>query len=126
MVLYLFMERLRKNDDFKRVYRKGRSCGNRFFVLYHLENGLGFNRLGISVSKKVGNSVVRHRLKRLTRECFRLREERFRDGLDLVVLMRQAAAGSSFWQIDGAFLHSAARSGLLKKSNDEKNTGESH
>ena len=109
MVLYLFMERLRKNDDFKRVYRKGRSCGNRFFVLYHLENGLGFNRLGISVSKKVGNSVVRHR-----------------DGLDLVVLMRQAAAGSSYWQIDGAFLHSAARSGLLKKSNDEKNTGESH
>lgn len=120
------MERLRKNDDFKRVYRKGKACGNKLFVLYHLENGFGFNRLGISVSKKVGNSVMRHRLKRLTRECVRLREEGFRSGLDLVVLMRQAAAGSTYSQIDGAFLQTAARSGLLKKKNNEKNAGESH
>ena len=108
-------KRLQKNDDFRRVYRRGKARGNKLFVLYLLENGLGYNRLGISVSKKVGNSVVRHRLKRLVRECYRLREEMFRDGLDIVVLMRNDAAGSKYSQIDGAFLHTAAKSGLLKE-----------
>ena len=59
--------------------------------MFILENGLDINRLGISVSKKVGNSVVRHRLTRLIREAYRLHEEMFNSGLDIVVVVRQSA-----------------------------------
>ncbi len=107
-------ERLRKNGDFKQAYHKGKSAGNGILVLFILENGLSVNRLGISVSKKVGNSVIRHRVKRLIRECYRLREEMFRNGLDIVVLARTASAGSAYSQIDGAFLSAAKRVSLLK------------
>ena len=73
-----YSESLKKNKDFQYIYRKGTSYANKYLVMYVLENGTGQNRLGISVSKKVGNSIVRHRLTRLIRESYRLQEERFR------------------------------------------------
>ena len=84
---------LKKNDLFRLVYKKGRSFANRYLVVYILENNLDFNRLGISVSKKVGNSVVRHRLTRLVRESYRLNEFRFNSGLDIVAVVRVNASG---------------------------------
>ena len=72
----LFSESLKKNRDFQKVYRKGRSLANKYLVMYILENGTDRNHLGISVSKKVGNSVVRHHLTRLVRESYRRNEER--------------------------------------------------
>ena len=63
-----FSESLKRNSDFQRVYREGKSYANRYLVLYVLQNQTERNRLGISVSKKVGNSVVRHRMARLNRE----------------------------------------------------------
>ncbi len=60
-------ESLKKNQDFQKVYRNGTSKGNRYLVMYVLKNQYMKNRLGISVSKKVGNSVVRHRLTRLSK-----------------------------------------------------------
>ena len=80
-----FSESLKKNEDFRKVYRNGKSFGNRQLVLYVLENSVGKNRLGISVSRKVGNSVVRHRLKRLVREAYLLQEEYFHIGYDLFI-----------------------------------------
>ena len=62
-----FSESLKKNSDFQSVYRKGTSKANRYLVMYVLKTGTDRNRLGISVSKKVGNSVVRHTLTRLIR-----------------------------------------------------------
>lgn len=82
---------LKKNTDFRAVYRKKRSKADKYFVMYILENKLGIKRLGISVSKKVGNSVVRHRLTRLVREAFRLHEDKFNSGLDIVVIARESA-----------------------------------
>ena len=117
-----FTERLRKNDDFRSVYRKGRSSGGSIFVLFIKENGLPVKRLGISVSKKVGNSVVRHRVKRLFRECYRLHEEMFRDGLDIVVLAREGAAGSNYSQIDGAFLKAAKKIRLISSEKNSRLT----
>ena len=73
-----YSESLKKNKDFQYIYRKGKSYANKYLVMYVLENGTSQNRLGISVSKKVGNSIVRHRLTRLIRESYRLQEERFR------------------------------------------------
>ena len=86
-----FSTSLKKNEDFRRVYKTGKSYANQFMVLYVAENHLPENRLGISVSKKVGNSVVRHRLTRLVREAFRLHEDKFNSGLDIVVIARESA-----------------------------------
>ena len=77
-----FSESLKRNADFQNVYKNGKSYANRHLVLYVLDNQTGHNRLGISVSKKVGNSVVRHRVTRLIRESYRLHEDMFNSGLD--------------------------------------------
>ena len=70
-----FSESLKKNKDFQTVYRQGKSYANKYLVLYIMENQTEKNRIGISVSKKVGNSVVRHHLTRLIRESYRLQED---------------------------------------------------
>ena len=99
-----YSESLKKNKDFQNVYKKGKSYANKYLVMYILENQTDQNRLGISVSKKVGNSIVRHRLTRLIRESYRLQEERFRCGYDIVVIARIGAKGKSYKEIDSAML----------------------
>ena len=100
-----YSESLKKNKDFRKVYRNGTSYANKYLVMYVLENQAGKNRLGISVSKKVGNSIVRHRLTRLIREGYRLQEDRYRCGLDIVVIARTGAKGTSYCEIESAMLH---------------------
>lgn len=100
-----FSESLKKNNDFKNVYRKGKSYANKYLVMYVLENNMQINRLGISVSKKVGNSVVRHRITRLVRESYRLHENIFNSGLDIVVVARNNAHSVSYAEIESALLH---------------------
>ena len=100
-----FSESLKRNSDFQRVYREGKSYANRYLVLYVLQNQTERNRLGISVSKKVGNSVVRHRMARLIRESYRLQEDMFNSGLDMVVVTRKNAVNCSFQEITSALLH---------------------
>lgn len=89
-------ESLKKNKDFQIVYQQGTSQANRYLVMYVLKNQYMKNRLGISVSKKVGNSVVRHRITRLIRESYRLNEEEFKNGLDIVVIARPSAKEEAF------------------------------
>lgn len=101
----LYSEALKKNKDFQIVYRTGRSYANRFLVMYIRKNDLNRNRLGISVSKKVGNSVVRHHLTRLIRESYRLQEEYFLCGYDIVVVVRVNAKNSSFADMKSALIH---------------------
>ena len=79
------------------------------------ENGLAKNRLGVSVSKKVGNSVVRHRITRLVRESYRLQEDMFNSGLDMVVIARVNAKGKSFEEIRNALLHLGKLQGVIRK-----------
>lgn len=81
-------ESLKNYFQFRDVYNNKRAKADRFFVMFIRENGLDRNRLGISVSKKTGNSVVRHRLTRLIRESYRLHEDIFSSGLDIVVTIR--------------------------------------
>ena len=94
-----------KNKDFQVVYKKGKSYANKYLVMYILKNNTEENRLGISVSKKVGNSVVRHRITRLIRESYRLQESKFQNGFDIIVIARTNAKDKSYKEIESALIH---------------------
>ncbi|MCR5836553.1 MAG: ribonuclease P protein component [Lachnospiraceae bacterium] len=98
-------ESLKKNQNFQKVYALGKSKANKYLIMYVLENNLSKNRLGIQVSKKVGNSVVRHRLTRLIRESYRLNKEMFNSGLDIVVIARPGAKDRTYQEIESALMH---------------------
>lgn len=110
-----FSESLKKNSYFQKVYKNGKSYANRFFVMYVLENNLERNRLGISVSKKVGNSVIRHHITRLVREAYRLQEEMFNSGLDIVVIARGSAKNITYHETEKALIHLGNLHHILKK-----------
>ena len=110
-----YSESLKKNVDFQKVYKNGTSHANRYLVMYVLKNEKKMNRLGISVSKKVGNSVVRHRITRLIRESYRLNEQKFVGGLDIVVIARPGAKERSFFEIESALLHLGRLHSILKE-----------
>lgn len=97
----------------------GKSYANKYLVMYVLQNGENENRLGISVSKKVGNSVVRHRLTRLIRESYRLNEELFHSGWDIVVIARASAKGKGYKEIRSALLHLGRIHRILIREEDE-------
>ena len=101
----IFSESLKKNREFQIVYKKGKSYANKYLVMYVLSNESEKNRLGVSVSKKVGNSVVRHRLTRLIRESYRLQESRFQKGLDIVVICRAGAKVKEYKDVEKALIH---------------------
>lgn len=100
-----FSESLKKNHQFRSVYQSGRSYANKYLVMYIKENGTERNRIGISVSKKVGNSVVRHRISRLLKESYRLHENIFNSGLDIVIIARPGAAAVGYKEAESALLH---------------------
>jgi ribonuclease P protein component len=83
---FLKKEHLRRPAEFKRVYDRRCSARDRCLVVYGCPNDLGFTRVGFSVSRKAGNSVVRNRLRRLYREAFRLSRDKISVGLDLVLI----------------------------------------
>mgnify|MGYP003377952520 CR=1 FL=1 len=89
-----FSESLKKNKDFQSVYRNGKSFANKCLVMYIIPNELNKNRLGISVSKKVGN-----------RESYRLSEEHFRCGYDIVVIARTSAKDKNYHDVESALIH---------------------
>lgn len=96
---------LKNSRQFAAVYQNGKSKANKYLVMYVLPNDHNEIRIGISVSKKVGNSIVRHRLTRLIRETYRLHREELADGYDIVVIARNSAKDKSYQQIESAFMH---------------------
>ena len=114
-----YSESLKKNRDFQLVYRNGTSFANRYLVMYVRKNQLNINRIGISVSKKVGNSVVRHHLTRLIRESYRLNEEKFSCGYDLVVIVRMNGKNQGFHSIESALIHLGKLHKILRSEENE-------
>ena len=102
---YQYFETLRKNSDFRSVYNKKKSFGDRYLVMYIKENGTDTIRLGVSVSKKVGNSIVRHRLARLIRESFRLESHKITRGLDIVVVARTSLSDKGYKETHQSMVH---------------------
>ena len=96
---------VRSTRDFQDIIKNGKCKKNKSFIIHYKTNNLSYDRYGISVSKKVGNSIVRHRITRLVRESYRLNEESFRCGYDLVVIARAGAKGRTYQEIESALLH---------------------
>ena len=109
---------IKKNEDFRKVYHSGKSYANKYLVMYAKKNESETGRLGISVSKKVGNSVVRHRIARLIRESYRLNVSKFHSGWDIVVVARQGAKGRNYFEINSAMLHLAKLHRILCEVSD--------
>lgn len=100
---------LKKNEDFLRVYRKRNVYGNRNLTLYLKNNNLGYSRLGVSISTKVGKAHVRNLIKRRLKHIFRENLNRFPQGVDGVIVVKPAASDISFAELKNSYFH------LLKK-----------
>ena len=95
---------IKKNREYREIYNtvKGKACG--VLVVFVKDNGLGYNRLGISVSRKVGNSVVRHTFSRRIREIFRLNNYQTAQGKDIIVTARSRAGSADYARLNREYL----------------------
>ena len=114
----LFTESLKKNFQFRYVYNRGKSIANRYLVMYVIKNNKMSNRLGISVSKKVGKSVMRSRITRLIKESYRLKEEKIKKGYDIVIIARVNSNSATFQEINRAFYSLAKKHNILVEKNE--------
>ncbi len=103
---------LKKNSDFRRLYAKGKSAVTPYLVVYTRPNRLGENRLGYTVSVKLGHAVVRNRVRRRLREIYRLNAPQLRQGHDIVIVARSRAVGSEYRKLNAAFLRACESLGL--------------
>ena len=110
-----FSSALKLKHIFRRLYSTS-GHGNGFFVLYARPNRLSTNRVGLTVSKKLGCAVVRNRVRRRLREIYRLNEDRFAPGWDIVVVARSRCVGAPFGKLQDAYLSLAEKAGILKES----------
>ncbi len=107
-----FSAPLKLNHIFRRLY-SSEGYANGYLVLYARRNRTGGNRVGITVSKKLGHAVVRNRVRRRLREVYRLNEEKFQSGWDIVVVARSRSVKAKFSQLTDAYLSLAKRAGIL-------------
>ncbi|MBD5084206.1 MAG: ribonuclease P protein component [Clostridiales bacterium] len=106
---------LKENHLFRRAYNRGKTAADGRLALYVRRNGQKSNRLGLTVSTKVGCAVVRNRIRRRLREIYRLNEDKLISGADVVVVARVRAATSQYRQLENSFLKLADKLELLKK-----------
>ena len=106
---------LTRNNDFRRLYKRGKSLVDRNVVIYYSKNKLGFNRVGFTVGKKVGGAVTSNRAKRLMRESFRLLEPRLVQGFDFVLVSRGRLPHLKRQAVDASLSHLLGSVGLLQK-----------
>ena len=109
-----YSKSLKLNHIFRRLYSAG-GRGNNLLVLYARPNRLGINRVGVTVSKKLGKAVVRNRVRRRLREVYRLHESRFLPGWDIVVVARGRAVEASFADLTRSYLSLAKKCGILRE-----------
>ena len=108
-----FSHSLKLNHIFQRLYRTNGQA-NGYLVLYARKNRTDTNRVGITVGKKLGHAVVRNRVRRRLREVYRLNEDKFQSGWDIVVVARTRAIYADFNQLVEAYMTAAQKAGVLK------------
>ncbi len=104
---------LKLNHIFRRLYATSGQA-NSYLVLYARKNRTATNRVGVTVGKKLGHAVVRNRIRRRLREVYRLNEERFAPGWDIVVVARHRCLTADFGRLTQAYLSLAEKAGVLK------------
>lgn len=107
---------LKKNHEFKRLYSKGRTTVTPYMVIYSRKTKTGHNRIGITVTKKLGKAVHRNRVRRRLKEIYRVNEDKFAVGYDIVAVARVSSRFAEFKQLEQAFLDAGAKLGLLAGS----------
>ncbi len=106
---------LKRNSDFRRVYARGKSAASPCAVIYCQKNRLGVNRVGYTVSRKLGHAVVRNRVRRRLREIVRLNGNRLRQGCDIIVVARVRAVDSEYRKLEEDVLHCFEQLHLIRK-----------
>lgn len=114
-----FTETLKKNYEFRRLYGKGKSAVTPYLVLYVKRTGRPGNRLGVTVSNKIGKAVVRNRVRRRLREIYRLHEGAVCRGLDLVIVARGRSVEATYLQLERAYLKACGQLGVLREKGRE-------
>ena len=107
-------EKLGKNPEFQKVYKQGRSKANKYLVMYVKTGESGPSRYGFSVSKKVGNSVVRHHITRLLRESVRKNDALVKEGNRIIIVARKDVKNKNFKEVYGAVFHLLKIHGIFK------------
>ncbi|WP_195940992.1 ribonuclease P protein component [Romboutsia sp. 1001713B170131_170501_G6] len=103
---------LKKDSDFRKVYKHGKSFATKYLVMYVLDNKSDDTKLGISVSKKVGKAIVRNKIRRRIRESYRLNvDENVKSGYDIVFIARIASNQAEYKDIEKSVKY------LVKKAN---------
>lgn len=108
---------LKENHMFRRLYAKGKNAATPYLALYVRKNGRGYNRLGLTVGAKLGKAVRRNRVRRRIRESYRVNEDKFLTGYDIVVVARSRAVNASYREIQRSLLRLADKLGILSGGN---------
>lgn len=113
--------RVKKSKEFEQVLKEGRSFANRQFVVYSLKKpGQAHFRIGISVGKKIGNAVVRNKIKRYIREAFHEMENDLHMEYDYIIIARKPTKDMNYFEIKKSLIHVLKLSKVYKKTNKEK------
>ncbi len=106
---------LKKNSDFRRLYSKGKSTVNAYLAVYCRKNGRGVNRVGYTVSVKLGHAVVRNRVRRRLREIYRLNSPALKSGWDIVIVARTRCVGAEYKKLEAAFMNACSKLNLTRE-----------
>ena len=106
---------VKQNYEFRRMYAKGKSGVSSCLVVYYRKNRLGHNRLGVTVSTKLGHAVVRNRVRRRLRELYRLHKAELLPGYDLIVVARVRAVDMPYAKLEKQYLHCLSQLELLRE-----------
>lgn len=106
--------KLRNNREFRHVYDKGISKSNKHLVIFFIKNDLDYNRIGFSVTKKLGNAVTRNKVRRLIRESYRIYKDDIKTGYDIIFLSRVRCKDATYKEVESSILNLLKRTKLLK------------